>query len=324
VGWEHMRPTGQGAQPHMPAVRKLIVFTDLDGTLLDHRDYSFGAASDALARIEQAGVPLVLCSSKTRVEIERLRKLLANVHPFIVENGAAVFIPPGYFPFVVPGAVKREGYLVLEFGRPYEEVVDLLHRTAADLGLTIVGFSDMSAQEIADACGLSLVDAQLARLREYDEPFRLVAGGSRSRDRLSRALRRAGLQCVRGGRFDHATGCADKGTSVAALREVYRRVDANVLTVGLGDSMNDLPLLREVEIPVIVRNPASAAAAQLRRHLRTARVTRLTGPAGWSEVVKRILTEQGVDPSSVSRAPGVEGSQGGHRRRGAAAGVGDV
>jgi mannosyl-3-phosphoglycerate phosphatase len=262
----------------MTNARTLAVFTDMGGTLLDHQTYSFEAASDALARIRLAGVPLVLCSSKTRPEIERVRQRLNSFHPFVSENGAAVFIPPDYFPFVVPGALERAGYLALEYGRPYPEVVDLLHRTASRLHVAMVGFSDLSVQEIAEACGLPLEDAQLARAREYDEPFRVVAGGSAARDRLRRALRRAGLQCIAGGRFDHASSCAGKGASVARLGALYRRVDGPLLTVGLGDSLSDFPLLREVDIPVIVRNPGAGATAQLRRKLPAARVTDSPAP----------------------------------------------
>ena len=83
------------AQPHV------IVVSDLDGTLLDHETYSFDAARPALARLRQADVPLVLCTSKTRAEVESIRRSLDNEHPFIVENGGAVVIPLDYFSFDV-------------------------------------------------------------------------------------------------------------------------------------------------------------------------------------------------------------------------------
>jgi mannosyl-3-phosphoglycerate phosphatase len=170
----------------------------------------------------------------------------------------------------------------------------------------VVGFSNMSAQEVADACGLPLADARLARRRDYDEPFRVVAGGASSRDRLCRGLRRAGVRCVAGGRFDHAIGGTDKGTCVARLGALYRRADRRVLTVGLGDSLNDLPLLRQVDIPVIVRNPAAAATARLRRTLPAALVTEVPGPAGWAQAVNRILAQHGVaaaHPALVALPP---------------------
>ena len=70
---------------------KIIVFTDLDGTLLHPRTYSFEAAMPALKLIKEKDVPLILCSSKTRAEIEVYRKKLDNQHPFVSENGGGIF-----------------------------------------------------------------------------------------------------------------------------------------------------------------------------------------------------------------------------------------
>lgn len=279
-----------------------VVFTDLDGTLLDHYSYSFEAAGAALLRLRQAAVPLVPCSSKTRTEIEKIQKQLESVHPFVAENGAAAFIPEGYFPFAVPGARERAGYLVLEFGRPHDEVVELLRRTAEAVDVPVVGFSDMTVSEVAETCGLSMLDARLAKLREYDEPFRVAGGDAASRDRLLRALQRAGLQCVSGGRFDHVTGRADKGLAVVALRELYRRVHRTVVTVGLGDSPNDVSLLRAVDIPVVVLSPVADASAELVRRVPAARVTLQRGPAGWAEALDQILTELGIGPTGARPA----------------------
>ena len=77
----------------------LIVFTDLDGSLLDSTTYSFKAATPALNALREQGIPLVLVSSKTRAEMEPLRQRLGHCDPFIVENGGAVFVPHGLFDF---------------------------------------------------------------------------------------------------------------------------------------------------------------------------------------------------------------------------------
>ena len=75
----------------------IFIFTDLDGTLLSHDTYSFKPALVALKLIRSRGIPLVLCSSKTRVEIEYWRRRLENHHPSITENGGAIFHPHAYF-----------------------------------------------------------------------------------------------------------------------------------------------------------------------------------------------------------------------------------
>ena len=75
---------------------KLVIFSDMDGTLLDSK-YSFRDAEKALDLIKKKKVPLILSSSKTRAELELYRKKMRNRHPFIVENGGAIFIPKNYF-----------------------------------------------------------------------------------------------------------------------------------------------------------------------------------------------------------------------------------
>src|SRR3990167_8085280 len=98
-----------------------IIVSDLDGTLLDSTSYSFAAAQPALEAIRARGVPLILCSSKTRTEIEGYRQCLNNRHPFITENGAGIFIPRGYFSFPFEAGVFGD-YQLITLGTPYAEI----------------------------------------------------------------------------------------------------------------------------------------------------------------------------------------------------------
>ncbi len=116
----------------------------------------------------------------------------------------------------------------------------------------------MSVEEVAQDCKLSAMEARLAKLREYDEPFRILKSSPTARSRLSDALHEAGLRCTRGGRYYHVTGVADKGAAIRTLRSLYEKAWGKVMAVGLGDSLNDLSLLQEVDIPIVVRNPAGA------------------------------------------------------------------
>ncbi len=268
---------------------QLVIFTDLDGTLLDHTTYSFDEATDALRAVARAGVPLVLCSSKTRAEIEALQRDLGVRHPFISENGGALFVPDGYFPFDLAIGRRQAGYEVIEFGRRYADVVIALRRAAMTERVAIAAFHSMSTDDIARECGLTAPRARLAKQREYDEPFRVLNGTPAARLRLLSALRRAGFRCTRGARFDHVMGATDKGVAVTRLRQLYEhRSGAVVVTAGLGDSFNDLPMLSAVDIPIIVRNDA-VAAARLLKKLPTGRVTDGQGPAAWSQAVRDIV-----------------------------------
>ena len=78
--------------PNFPSPSHLV-FTDLDGTLLDHHTYSWKEALPALERCRKKSVPVVLVSSKTRAEMAVLHQELKLSAPFVSENGGGVFFP---------------------------------------------------------------------------------------------------------------------------------------------------------------------------------------------------------------------------------------
>jgi mannosyl-3-phosphoglycerate phosphatase len=237
-------------------VSRPIIFTDLDGTLLDPETYSFSAAVPAIELIKERGIPLVVCSSKTRPEIEYWRGRLENRHPFICENGGGIFIPVSYFAEDEIRAVwtrikKVGGYHVLVLGTPYS----LLREALKDLrlnGFDVRGFGDMSAKEVAETTGLPREEAELAKEREFDEPF-IFQGDPGEIKALLDSIREKGLRCSQG-RYYHLMGENDKGRAVEMLTGLYRRKFGDITTIALGDSPVDFPMLEKVDYPVLVRN----------------------------------------------------------------------
>lgn len=260
----------------------MVIFTDLDGTLLDARTYSFEPALPALGLIREKGVPLIFVSSKTRAELEVWRRRLENRHPFISENGGGIFIPEGYFPFPVEGE-RSAGYQVISLGMPYDAIRQRFSVLRARLGISVKGFGDMTVEELAALTGLPPDDARRAKQRDYGEPFLFE---KRPEERLMQAIEREGLRWTQG-RFFHLMGDHHKGRALNILRSLYERGSGPVTTVGIGDSLNDLPFLLAVDRPVLVRNRSGrhdrrlAAPGLLR--------TRGIGPAGWNEAVLELL-----------------------------------
>ena len=281
---------------------KLVVMTDVDGCLLDRASYSHAGADAALGRLRRVGVPVVLCSSKTRAELERIQQELGLSDPFIAENGGALYAPIGAFRSSLAGAIRRAPYDIVEFGKPRRNVADVLRRVAARERVAVATFGDMSVQSVADECGLSLAEARLAKLRDYDEPFRVLSPDPAERARLCRALRSAGLRCFNGGRFDHVTSGANKGLAAVFLHRCYVRDWTDVTTIGLGDDANDAELLNAVDVPVVVRQADEEVTARLAEQVRGARVTSAIGPPGWSEAVMAILDEQGLNGVQAGEA----------------------
>ena len=235
-----------------------LIFTDLDGSLLDSRSYSFDAARPALEEIQARNVPVVLVSSKTRVEIEPLREQLNHHDPFIVENGGAIVVPLGTFDFPLDRARRRGNYQMVEFGTPYAMLRDVLKQIEEAVCTPLKGFGDLSLDELMRETGLTREAARRAKLREYDEPY-LVAGPPSIAEEVCRQIMIRGLRWTKGGRFFHLTGSHDKGLAVLRLLQYYRErrhrdngLD-DIVTIGIGDSMNDLPLLLAVDHPVLVQ-----------------------------------------------------------------------
>lgn len=264
---------------------KTIVITDLDGTLLDEK-YSFEAAAPALGLLREKSVPVVVCSSKTRPEIELYRQKMGLKDPFIVENGGAVFIPAGYFGFAAEEEAG-DGYQTVELGKRYSEIRGALQRVIRDTGIKARGFGDMSAEEVASLAGLTLPEAVLARQREFDEPF-VFGEGETGVQRFLEAIAAEGFKWTRGA-FYHILGDNDKGKAARLLKGYYEKEHGRVSVIALGDSLNDLPLLEEADFPVLVRKKDGGyeAGVDLPGLMRTEGV----GPEGWKEAIFALRTK---------------------------------
>jgi hydroxypyruvate reductase len=266
-------------------MKKTIIFTDLDGTLLDEASYSWAEAQPALSLITACGTPLILCSSKTRGELESYRVQLNNTHPFISENGGGIFIPQGYFSVPLE-AETFDGYQMIRLGTPYAKIRKHFVRLREKLHARVRGFADMDVAEVAALTGLSKEEAALAKQRDFDEAF--VFEGEPDENFLQ-AIKDAGLSWTQG-RIFHIMGKHDKGRAVDLLMSLYRQQYGGVTSIALGDSLNDLPMLRAADKPVLVRHRDGSYDKRIA--IIDLIQTHLPGPAGWNEAVQQLLAHE--------------------------------
>jgi mannosyl-3-phosphoglycerate phosphatase len=260
------------------------VFTDLDGSLLDHHTYSFANARPALERIREQGIPLVFITSKTRPEVEMLQTAMGIREPFIVENGAAIFFPDQYRGWRIDAGFRQPPYTVIQLGASYPEIRGFVQRVKP--GFNIHGFGDLSAEDIERLTGLSPKQASLAKQREFTEPF-LMEDDARIID-LQRAAEASGLKVTRGGRFYHLMGSRqDKGIALRRTVLVFlQNTHQRLLTIGLGDSANDLGMLESVDIPILIPHPDGSYE---KLDLPNIKRARRPGSSGWSETILDVL-----------------------------------
>ena len=228
-----------------------MIFSDLDGTLLDE-NYSFEFALTVISRLKALNVPIVLCSSKTRLEIEYFRTKLGIDAPFISENGAAILIPVGYFKLDNFCTRQTDQYDIVELGIAYSSIRKKLERIKKTFAHEITGFGDMTAEELARDTGLTIELAELAKQREYTEPFR---HNEEHEEELFSAIKKEDLRFTHGGKYYHLMGDHDKGKAVLLLKELYSEKFIHLKTVGVGNHANDLEMLQVVDEPFFIAKP---------------------------------------------------------------------
>jgi mannosyl-3-phosphoglycerate phosphatase len=275
-------------------ISTLIVFTDLDGTLLNAADYDFRPALPALHRLQKLKIPVIPCTSKTAAEVIHLRRRMDLHDPFIVENGSAVVFPEDFpHPFIRQLPILGE-YRLLVLGRTYQDILAMLGQIKEEFQLPVHGFNDMNVDEIAQHTGLGPAEAELAGLRLFSEPFlcpdpRIISPA------VLDFFTGNGFRLLIGNRFYHLLGDTDKGIAVQqTLRLLSQRTENILRSIGLGDGANDTEMLIAVDEPVIVRR-SPEMQFQLKQRP-DVYYTRAVGAAGWQEAIDlKLLSIQEQD-----------------------------
>ncbi|MES9972494.1 MAG: HAD-IIB family hydrolase [Candidatus Thiodiazotropha sp.] len=251
-----------------------LVFTDLDGTLLDHNSYDHREAVPALRKLRERQIPVILVSSKTHAELADLMQKLELEGPMIGENGA-VIIYPGEAPQIAP-----PGYL---------QIRDYLVDSRTNPNYETLGFGDMTVEEVMASTGLQQEAAKLAMQRLGSEAF-IWQGSEGELKQFRQDVARTGLRLLKGGRFYHLLGDTDKGKAVKYVtRHLKNKGYTITKTIGLGDSDNDREMLLAVDVPVIVRKHDGTHIELDRRP--DAMVTDLPGPAGWNQAIQYLIQQ---------------------------------
>ncbi|MBM6551964.1 HAD-IIB family hydrolase [Marinomonas ostreistagni] len=268
----------------------LLVFTDLDGTLLDHFTYDYAPAEGALNDLKTLGIPCILNTSKTYAELLELRQALGNHDPFIVENGAAVYIPKHSSLGNACSLPCQGDFYIKSFGPHREELIQLISDFKQRYDFTC--YSDLSAAQLAQFTGLEIATAELSLQRSFTEPL-IWNDSNQALHQLRDELEQYGVKAQKGGRFVHLMGQhCDKAVAMAWLAEQYElSIGGAVTCIALGDGENDVSMIGSANIPVVVRSPTHVPPEIPGRT--DVWITDSYGPKGWNEAITKALVNHG-------------------------------
>ncbi|MEL7128518.1 MAG: HAD-IIB family hydrolase [Pseudomonadota bacterium] len=268
------RPIGTRQTP-------FIVFSDLDGTLLDHDTYDFNAALPALQRLRDTDSTLVLSSSKTAAEVHDLRQQVGFEHcPAIIENGAGILEP-------------WQSWQTID-DQAYQAIRSILDRVPKDLRQKFEGFGDCTAKHLAQLTGLSLEAAGLAKMRSFSEPGRW-SGSAEELEMFLKYLASSGLKARQGGRFLTLSFGATKADQIFTIASRF----APAPILALGDAPNDIEMLEVANYAVIIKNTSGTGIPKLKKDL-SSRVIRTMheAPTGWNTAVLDLMQDLGLSKTN--------------------------
>ena len=216
---------------------KIWIVSDVDGTLMDHF-YDLTPAKETITWLQTLGIPVILCTSKTKSEVEIIREDLNLKDPYIVENGGAIY-----------GEYSDGKKWEIILGKSYSILEEILNKLSDNINFKLRPLNTLSDDEVTNLTGLHGDSLNLMRDRHWSMPF-LNPPNTFDED-LKRLCEIYDVDIFRGNRMSHLLSKnSNKGIAITKL--LNNNINTNVQIIGLGDSPNDLPLLMNSNYKIVI------------------------------------------------------------------------
>ncbi len=247
-----------------------IIFSDIDGTILDYTTYSYTQSLPAIQKLASRDIPLILVSSKTYSEILKLHKKLSLKWPFIFENGAGIANPDGSYSL---------------YGKTYHELVTCKPIIEQICG-SVQWADNLSLQELSKHTGLCTEDVKDMMTRMASVLF--IPQHLPDVSTVNKHLQKYGIVVTTGGRFFTAIDShVSKGTAIHTVVSQYRVQHTRVYSYAIGDGLNDVDMFTAVDTAYFVG--INKLWEAIHKNCPQLYRSRKTGPEGFSEVIEIII-----------------------------------
>lgn len=275
-------------------LEQCVIFTDLDGTLLDHHDYSWQPASEAISAAQSHNIPIIINTSKTRSEVNTLLiEMPLDSQPFVVENGSAIVFP-SISGQLLSKLKNKSQYQVIDnqhvwvFGEKRHLLCKWLMNIREQYSYKLESYQDWSTETIMEKTGLSENKALESQNKEFSEPFQWF-DTNENLSVFTQLAEAQGYSVLKGGRFYHLQGAVTKASVFDFFRNHQGVIfpDASSLKIiALGDNHNDVDMLNRADLAVCIKSPVNAFpsvsnSAVIYSHQ--------IGPKGWNEELLKLL-----------------------------------
>ena len=258
---------------------KTLIFTDLDGSLLDRDTFKFDEIKDYLKKLISNGIFIIPNTSKTEKEILEFNNELGSNLPYISENGAAI-----------NGLDLLNSNLPKELilSRDKNNLINIFKKSVPEnLQNKCKWLSEMDKKKQSLIFGLDNEQLKKALDRKYTIPF-IFEGTKNEKNELSKIIKNKDLSLQHGGRVIHLTDKVNKAKALNVFVRFFKKNNKNVKTIAVGDNYNDLDMLKTSDFPCLVFNDKFTLDKIPINNLIS---TNKPSPEGWADVIKIALVK---------------------------------
>ncbi len=262
----------------MKQKKQIIIFTDLDGSLLNKDTFKFDEIEDYFRELVSKGVKIIPNSSKTEAELSDFNKQYNLNLSFIAENGSSIH-----------GLNLINEHLpnFISMSRTLEKIYEIYNQNIpSDLKQKIILISELNYKEQEKIFGLPLNKIKLAMKRKHSIPIKFD-GSEIEKNELIKVINDAGLTVQTGGRIMNICDNVNKSkATVKTLKLISNEIKNDIITIGVGDNQNDVDMLKETDYSCLVKNDSfDSSLINIENLIKSSKLS----PLGWADVIKTAI-----------------------------------
>lgn len=274
-----------------------VLFIAVD-SLIPARGKSFAGLDEFTATLDHQGIPAVWLTSRSRLHFDEPRRKLGHTHPFIAEDGCAVYLPEDYFHLRPESVIaKQQKKSTVRLGRftciPMAEALpaaaEALEKLSEDTGVPVVTLRSLSPRELAQNTNLPQRDAELSRQRDFDEVFFFAGVSDEDIARFVAEGSRRNLQLRQHGVLWSIAIGASVQRCIRELSKLYdRALRSHAHSVGIATPVQSHDLFPFCERTILLTNGGSPDGPLDRSDVPRARSLVLDSPDVWERVMEAV------------------------------------
>ena len=258
--------------------KKILIFTDLDGSLLDKETFKFDVIKDYFKELVRNGIIIIPNSSKTEAELLDFNEQNNLDLSFITENGSSIH-----------GLNKIHQNLPdkIIISRTIDEIRNIYEENISlDFKNKITHILELEIEVQQKILGLPLDKIKLAIKRNHSLPIKFN-GTKIEKNEFIKIMNNSGLTIQTGGRIMNICDNVNKSKAISKTIELINtKMNDQIVTIGVGDNQNDIEMLRHTDYACLVKNDNfDSSLINIEKLIKSSEPS----PQGWADVIKMAL-----------------------------------